>query len=172
MREWIDVATLVKSKNLKGRFVVRSTAGLPFVLREGLQVAFVPPQTDVPRSAQVVLVANETPTTAEVAFDCVDAKDAEALVGCHCLVRRSFIDQSVLEEPSLMWEGWTVEDVRHGVVGTIVDMIDNFAQSLLEVERHDGKGNVLVPVVDEIIRDVDVEGRTVKTDLPNGLLEL
>ena len=40
MRAWADVAVLAKTKNLKGRFVVRAAAGLPFLLEEGDEVAF------------------------------------------------------------------------------------------------------------------------------------
>ena len=42
---------------------------------------------------------------------------------------------------------------------------------LLEVQRPDGN-TVLVPVVDEIVRDVDAEAGAVSVALPNGLLEL
>ena len=78
--------------------------------------------------------------------------------------------EEALQEASAIWEGWTVVD-ESGVVGVIVDVIDNPAQKLLEVERTGG-ATVLIPAVNEIVLDVDVESRLVRVDLPNGLLDL
>ena len=171
MRAWADVAVLSKSKNSRGRFVVRSTAGLPFLLERGDEVAFVPPQTDLPRRAIVGDVRMLDETSADIQFEGMEQLgDCEGLVGCHCLIKRDLIGEEALQEASAIWEGWTVVD-EDGVVGVIVDVIDNPAQKLLEVERQGG-ATVLIPAVDEIVLDVDVESRRVQVDLPNGLLDL
>lgn len=171
MRAWADVAVLSKSKNSRGRFVVRSTAGLPFLLEQGDEVAFVPPQTDLPRRAIVGDVRMLDDTSADVRFEGMgQLDDFEGLVGCHCLIKRDLIGEEALQEASVIWEGWTVVD-DSGVVGVIVDVIDNPAQKLLEVERTGG-ATVLIPAVDEIVLDVDVESRLVRVDLPKGLLDL
>ena len=53
-------------------------------------MAFVPPVSDAPRCARVTTVSAIDDRTAVVAFDAVEGIDAaEALVGCHCLVRRA-----------------------------------------------------------------------------------
>ena len=57
MRAWTDVAVLARTKNLQGGFVAQSAAGLPFLLSEGLEVAFVPPVSDAPRAARGALRA-------------------------------------------------------------------------------------------------------------------
>lgn len=171
MRTWIDVATLAKPKGKSGRLVAKSAAGLPFVLEPGDEVAFVPPQTDAPRRAEVRLVRDVDERTAEVEFEGVDAQAAQMLAGCHCLVKRASLDPSLFEEEPAMWEGWTVVDVRAGVVGAVSGLVDNPGQALLEVDRPDGE-TVLVPVVDEIVLDADVEASTVHVDLPHGLLDL
>ena len=142
MRTWADVAVLAKTKNLKGRLVARAAAGLPFLLEAGDEVAFVPPRLDVPRRAVVSLVKLVDERSAEVEFEGVDGDDAAELAGCHCLIRRDSIDESVFEE-----------------------------KALLEVGRPDG-GRVLVPVVDEIVRDVDAKRRIIGVELPQGLLDL
>ena len=54
MRGWIDVAYLAKPKNLNGGLVARGASGLPALLHEGLEAAFVPPVIDAPRHARVV----------------------------------------------------------------------------------------------------------------------
>ena len=59
-----------------------------------------------------------------------------------------------------------------GPIGEVVDVIDNPGQMLLRVKRPYGLGDVLVPVVDEIVRDVDAVSQTISVALPNGLLDL
>ena len=172
MRDWMDVAVLVKTRNMKGRLVVRGAAGLPFLLEEGDEVAFVPPQTDAPRRATVTEVRLIDDRSAEVLFDGVDGEAARILVGCHCLIRRSEIDVSAIEAEPAFWDGWSVVDVDAGLVGTVKGVIDNPGQSLLEVQRADGLGDVLIPAVDQIVLEVDADSRIVHVDLPTGLLDL
>ena len=171
MHAWADVAVLAKTKNLDGRFAVRATAGLPFLLEEGDEVAFVPPQLDVPRRATVADVRMIDGYSAEVAFDGIGGDEAGMLVGCHCLIPRDSIDDSVFREAPGMWEDWTVVDAAVGEVGQVVGFVDNPGQALLEVQRPDGS-TALVPVVDEIVREVDVEAGMVHVALPQGLLDL
>lgn len=172
MRSWIDVAVLAKTRNSKGRFVVRSTAGLPFLLEEGDEVAFVPPQTDAPRQARVLDVNFIDDDSADVAFEGVDTLDlAQRLAGCHCLIRRDLVDESVFRESPGTWEGWTVVDDELGEVGCVAGVVDKPMQPLLELKRPDGS-IALVPAVDEIIYDVDVTQSLVRTRLPQGILDL
>ena len=173
MHDWIDVAVIAKARNSKGRFAVRATAGLPFILETGDEVAFVPPQIDVPRRAIVQDVKLVDDANAEVSFEGVDEPETmSALEGMHCLIRRNELDDSVYEDAPGMWDGWMVVDGSAGEIGPIIDVIDNPGQALIEVARSDGKASVLVPVVDEIVVRVDPETCTVHVALPNGLLDL
>ena len=174
MRTWIDVAVLVKTKTLNGRFVARAATGLPFLLDEGIEVRFVPPQLDCPRQSWVTDVQNYDGTNAVVAFSGVeDAATARALVGCHCLVRRADVEEELLEQPSVYWEGWNVVDRKLGEIGEILGIVENPAQSLLEVSRKQEAGStVLIPVVEEFILGVDADAQVVEVDIPEGLLDL
>lgn len=173
MRTWRDVATLVKTRGLNGRFVARPAASLPFVLEEGMQVAFVPPQTDCPRRGVVSSVAERDDGSYEVSFDSVTDEDvARCLVGSHCLVRRSDIEDVDGDEPAEAWVGWSVLDASGALIGEITGFEDNPAHLLMEVERPDNAGSALIPVVDEFIVQVDDDARTVVTELPAGLLDL
>ena len=176
MRAWANVATLAKTRNLDGGFVVKSTAGLPFLLEEGMEVAFVPPREDAVRRTQVESVYLLDEKSAEVHFaDISSIECARPLVGCSCLVRRSSIDEAVLDAAPERWEGWDVFDVNHGLVGTLEGIVENPAQMLLEVSRAEGvpgEGTLLVPLVDEIVVDVDPDARAITLNMPVGLLEL
>jgi 16S rRNA processing protein RimM len=137
-----------------------------------VEVAFVPPQTDVVRRARVAAVHEVDGHSAEVEFEGVDGAAAAELVGCHCLIRRRGIPPEAFEEQPALWDGWTVVDADEGLVGTVTDVIDNPGQVLLALDRADGKGELLVPAVDDIVLDVDVDACEVRVALPKGLLDL
>ena len=171
MRTWVDVAVLAKSRNLDGRFVARAAAGLPFLLEEGDSIALVPPKLDLPRTVTVSRVVLLDDERAEVSFEEVsDAGIASELVGMHCLIKRDLIDAESFEEAPALWEGWPIVDASLGEIGTLAGVVENTAQTLLEVDRNGSI--VLVPFVDEIVTEIDVDGERILVNLPNGLLEL
>ena len=67
--------------------------------------------------------------------------------------------------------GWTVRDVNEGVLGTVSDIVENVAQSLMEVERPEG-GSVLIPLVEEFIVGIDEDACEVTVQVPEGLTQL
>lgn len=173
MRAWMDVAVLMKAKGKGGRLVAKAAAGLPFLLEPGDEVALVPPRTDVRRTVLVRDIEFIDGTRALVQLDgvCDDASAGE-LAGMHCLIRRDLVDEAAFDQPSSLWEGWLVVDSALGKVGTVRGIVDNPAHPLLDVEREDGAGSVLVPVVEEIVTGIDAPGCTVAVMLPSGLLDL
>jgi 16S rRNA processing protein RimM len=142
------------------------------MLEEGASVALVPPRTDLPRHVTVNYVREIDESSYELGFDeVVDEAQAHGLVGCHCLIERASIDESLYENEPASWDGWTVVDGEGNVIGAVNDVIRNPGQALLEVNRLSGKP-VYIPAVDEIICAVDVEERSITVNLPDGLLDL
>lgn len=72
MRTWANVAELSKTKTLTGGLVARCAPGLPFLLEEGMEVAFVPPRHDAPRRARVLSVQDAGRDAFLVTFEGVD----------------------------------------------------------------------------------------------------
>lgn len=170
MREWADIAVLAKARNLQGGFVVRSTAGLPFLLETGMEVAFVPPVLDAPRRAVVIDIQQQGGDTV-VFFDQVaDRTTAEMLAGCHCLVRHADLpEDALLATAGLV--GWLANDREAGFEGTVSDVLEHPGQALLQLSGEDGK-TVLIPLVDEFIVEVDEEHRRIELSAPCGLYDL
>ena len=172
MRTWADVAQLVKTRNLDGSFAVRCTAGLPFLLEEGMEVALVPPQEDLPRRVKVARVDDEGGGMGSVHFaEVSDPSVARALVGSHCLVRRSVLPETAVVAVGGGIAGWEVRDAREGLLGTVAGIVENPGQSLLEVSRPDGSP-FLIPLVDELVCSIDEDARAIEVDLPPGLAQL
>ncbi len=174
MRTWIDIASLAHTKNINGGLVARSAAGLPFLLSQGMELALVPPVLDAPRRVTVESLQMRGETEAVVFFEEVtDANTAEALVGCHCLVRRDEVAEELLElEGDLpSWEGWQVFDCAAGFVGEVLEIEDRPLQPLLVVSR-EGADEALIPLVEDFIEGIDEQSRRIDMRLPAGLLDM
>lgn len=170
MHDWVNVAELVKPKSLQGGLVARCAPGLPFLLRVGLEVAFVPPALDAPRRGVVVEAQEQAGGSYLVSFDAVDSIDtAEALAGCSCLARRCDLPVGFDEQVDEDIVGYAVVDEVVGQVGEVVDVVDNGAQQLVVVDG--AFGEVLIPFVDAIVLSIDDERKTVATRMPSGLLD-
>lgn len=96
---------------------------------------------------------------------CDDRAAAEALRGEELLVERS-------EAPELAADEWWAEDLegcavldRDRPVGVVRRLLALPSVDVLEVERADGAADLLVPLVTDAVRDVDVERRKIDVDL-------
>lgn len=65
---------------------------------------------------------------------------------------------------------FTVIDVEHGILGTIKQVLDYPAGSLFEVQKDDKE--ILVPISNESIVNVDREQKTIRVRTPEGLVNL
>ncbi|GAA4513103.1 ribosome maturation factor RimM [Brevibacterium yomogidense] len=82
------------------------------------------------------------------------------------------------EDDEVEDDAWTVEELRGlevhlaagGLVGTVTDLTVGVMQDLLHVETVEGEG-VLVPFVEEIVPEVDVETGRVLLTPPPGLID-
>lgn len=195
MGSWTNIAALLSAKTKEGGLSVKPTEGLPFLLTEGLEVTFVPPLLRFPRSAKVARVEHPSSDRYLVYFEGIDTRnDAELLEGHFCLVRTSDLPEGfeLADERALV--GYIVVDALRGTVGKVIRMEENPAHPLLVVlpevgsgsaEDDDGKvlpsksdmtdsanREVLIPLVDAFIRDVDEEAGILHVSLPDGLLDL
>ena len=66
--------------------------------------------------------------------------------------------------------GFTVIDENFGIVGEINHINDKAAQPLFEIDR-EGK-EIYIPLIDEFIKKIDRENKTVEVITPDGLIEL
>ena len=174
MQAWSDVALLTKTKTQIGGFVVRCTTGLSFFLEPGMELFFVPPRIDCPRSARIVSVDNVRDMTASVMFDSFEnMQQMLDLVGAHCLIDESLMTSEVLDAAGIRLVGMSVVDDVFGELGTVTDIIANPGQTLLVVDcPSHGKSDVMIPCVEEFILDIDDDEGVIRTSIPSGLLEL
>ena len=168
MGKFVNVAQITKARKRQGRLVVQPCDGLPFLLEKGMTAHIVPPSLDVPRTVVV--------SDAVEGEDCVvsfkgisEYPQLVEYVGRYLLVSRDDIDEDLLEGdvPDVM--DFAVQDVQFGDLGQVVDMLQSAFQATLVL---DGPyGEVMIPLVDEFIEDIDFEAQIISTAIPSGLLE-
>ena len=66
--------------------------------------------------------------------------------------------------------GFSVEDKTKGKIGTIKEIYDNMTQPIMVLD-FDGK-EVLIPIIDRVIKEVDREHRLIKIEAPEGLIDI
>ncbi|MCH5215798.1 MAG: 16S rRNA processing protein RimM [Muribaculaceae bacterium] len=67
--------------------------------------------------------------------------------------------------------GYVVQDIDNGELGSIIDIDDSTENYLFIVETAYG-GQILIPIVDEFIVDIDYNTHVLLMNLPEGLLNI
>jgi 16S rRNA processing protein RimM len=156
-RRWLRAGRVGRPHGLDGSFYVREPS--PGLLGVGARVSVAGRELTIARRAgddrrPIVRLAGHQ-----------DRSDAEALAGERLLVERS---EAYELEPDEWWaedlEGCTVRDGdRHvGIVGNLLALP---SCEVLEVTRADGEGQLLVPLIRDAVRSVDVEHKQIDVDL-------
>lgn len=96
---------------------------------------------------------------------------AEALKGAEVLVDAAQVAPLAENEyPTEDLVGCIVETLSGAAVGSVTGVLEAGAQHLLQVKG--AGGEVLVPLVEAIVKEVRLDARTIRIDPPPGLLEL
>lgn len=107
-----------------------------------------------------------------VKFEDVDSEaDAEALIGKALYLPLDLLPK--LEGNKFYYHeviGFILKDQTRGDVGTIVSINDSAAQPLFEVKS--GETELLIPMIDQFLVEVNRDGKFVLMDLPEGLVEM
>ncbi|WP_374548725.1 ribosome maturation factor RimM [Flavobacterium sp.] len=107
-----------------------------------------------------------------VKFEDVDSEqDADELIGCHIYLPLSMLPK--LEGNKFYFHeviGFEVIDERLGNIGKIVSINDSTAQPLFEIDFQ-GK-EILIPMIDHFIIEVNREEKKILLKTPEGLVDL
>jgi 16S rRNA processing protein RimM len=107
-----------------------------------------------------------------VQFEDVDSEEeADQLLGCAVYLPLSMLPK--LEGNQFYFHeviGFEIEDKRLGIFGIIQSINDTTAQPLFEVLN--GEVEILVPMIDQFLVEIDRKNKKVVMDLPEGLVEM
>lgn len=108
-----------------------------------------------------------------VKFEDVDNEaEADTLLGCEIYLPLSMLPK--LEGNKFYFHeviGFAIEDKRLGTVGIIQSINDSTAQPLFEVLQNNVT-EILIPMIDHFLVEVDRKNKKIVMDLPEGLVEM
>jgi 16S rRNA processing protein RimM len=163
------IARVVRTHGLAGELSCTELEGPLTDLPEDLQVWFAPPP-GAARSGHIVSTRPGPKGTLVTVREIVSIDDARPLQGCVMLAATSELPPDWLteEEPDLL--GVSVTDVDRGPLGEIADVIITGANDVWVV-RGGPLGEVLIPVIDDVVLELDEEARLALVRLLPGLIE-
>ena len=104
-------------------------------------------------------------------YDSIEA--ASTLVGCEFAVPED--ERVELEEDEFYdWEliGCRVETIEGQTLGRVREVLRTGGDAeVLVIEKAEGKGEHLIPLAETICVEIDIEGKLIRVDPPEGLLE-
>ncbi|MGX7667526.1 ribosome maturation factor RimM [Flavobacterium pedocola] len=107
-----------------------------------------------------------------VKFEEVDSEDdADRILGSEVYLPLTMLPK--LEGKKFYFHeviGFDVEDVRLGNIGKIVSINDSTAQALFEIMKDNTE--ILIPMIDDFIVEIDRANKKVVLDTPEGLVDL
>jgi 16S rRNA processing protein RimM len=107
-----------------------------------------------------------------VQFEDVDSEaEADTLMGCEIYLPLTMLPK--LEGNKFYFHeviGFEIEDKRLGIFGVIQSINDTTAQPLFEVLN--GEVEMLIPMIDHFLVEIDRKNKKVVMDLPEGLVEM
>ncbi len=104
-------------------------------------------------------------------LDVDSTEEASLLAGCDIFIPIALLPkQKGTHLFSVEIEGYTVIDANRGETGTVTSVLEMPQQSLLAIDFNGRE--ILIPIVDEIIKKIDRKTKTVFIEAPEGLIDL
>jgi len=173
--EWVTIARLMRTRGRRGELSAVSFSSHPERFSRLKRVALVGAE-GFPNEIRTYEIEETWEHGARLIFKFkgVDSiSEAEKLRGaevCVPMAERFPLPPDEYYQSDLV--GCVVVERKSGRrVGRVVDFLEAGGSGLLEVESVDG-GEILIPFTREICVRVDVEGKEIEVDPPEGLLEL
>lgn len=174
--EKLAIGKVGSAAGIKGEFRVNLYAAESANLKEGKNLLFrhsAEKSADAPEEFEAlcrsVRYQKDRPVIRVEGID--DRNAAEAIRGMEVLIDEADLEELAEGEHYVRdLIGCTVRDTAGGEdIGILTDVIQNTAQSVLEVETPEGR-KVLIPAVDAFMRNIDEEGRLIEVELIPGFL--
>ena len=167
---FVTIGQIKKSFGVKGEVLARLRVGTSFDELVGVMVWTVPPDlswrggriTRIQPHGSEFRLSFEGLTSVEFAKPLA----GKSLVASTEDIRDGLIEDSGHDEAPV---GYRATDQRYGDLGTVVDAIVTGANDVWVVRGR--YGEVLLPVIDEVVRSIDHESKSLDVALLPGLIE-
>lgn len=166
--QFATIGRIIKTHGVKGEVSFAPAEGLPLSCLEGLVVWIVPPAEKAEPS--VITTLRPGPKGPLIGLDGYQTLEQSALLAGKNLIANTVdLPPEALEIPNDP-VGVRVIDEKRGDLGTIAEVIVTGANDVWVVSGG-SHGEVLIPVIDEVVVQLDHESGTAHVRLLPGLIE-
>lgn len=98
-------------------------------------------------------------------------EDARTFSGLQIFILKEQLDLLPEVEPGLDYlVGFQLKDIEKGMIGVISEIDHTTENALFVIQQEDDE--LLIPVSEEYIREIDQDNKIIEVELPEGLLDL
>ena len=165
----IRIGQIVATHGLQGSLVLTHVVGSSDWLKKD-DVIFLELNKGsfIPFFVQTAKAANDEEYIITVE-DVTVVEAAKKLIGKQAYVKEDILSATAADTP-LLWIGFNLVDKEKGSLGPIEDVMQAGPQWLAKL-TYEGK-EVLIPLIEQMILDVNIRNKYIRMDLPEGLLDL
>ena len=165
----IRIGKIVATHGLQGSLVLTHVVGSSDWLKKD-DVIFLELNKGsfIPFFVQTAKAANDEEYIITVE-DVTVVEAAKKLIGKQAYVKEDILSATAADTP-LLWIGFNLVDKEKGSLGPIEDVMQVGPQWLAKL-TYEGK-EVLIPLIEQMILDVNIRNKYIRMDLPDGLLDL
>lgn len=163
------IGALVKLHGFKGNYVLVSESAISEKIKKWESVFLEIEGLLVPFFISYISITSET--SAIIGFEDIDSPEiAQEFVSSNVYQLSKLVGTRKKDTVTDHLTGYTVIDKNVGVIGTIDQILDYNQNLLLSLKK--GKQEILIPVHEEIIVNVNHKKKEITIDAPEGLLDI
>ncbi len=166
--EYLIIARTVSPHGVRGEVNVQVLSDFPERFKQIKQVFLGPTYL-----RKVVLHAQQAGRKALFRFEGIDTvEQAETLRGL--LVQVPLTEATALTKDEFYWHqivGLEVEDTAGNKLGRLVDILRTGANDVYVVDPGEGKKEVLIPAIEDVVKQIDLVGERMIVEPLPGLLD-
>lgn len=163
------IARVVKTHGRCGEVVAVSACDLSSVITNGFEVCIVPPALKGDRWLEVDTISGDASGYLIHFYDVDDINEASKLVGKTILADVDDLDEEFFLRDFDYLIDREVHDTKLGFIGSLTEIMTGPANDVWVVE---GKlGEVLLPVIEDVVLEFIDEAKPIVVDVPLGLNE-
>ena len=169
-QRFVTIGRINKSFGVNGEVLAQLRVKASFDELVGIEAWVIPPQLSW-RNGKIRSIEVHGDGV-KIAFEGLDSiEDAKPLAGSSIVVAREDVADELLDldETEVSHAGYTVEDPLYGEVGTIVETLITGANDVWVTRGR--YGEVLIPVIEDVVRVIDDESKHITVSLLSGLIE-
>lgn len=165
----IRVGKIVATHGLQGAMVLTHIAGASDWLKKDSVLFFeINKGSYIPFFVTGFRANNDKEYVVNVE-DVMQVEAAKKMIGKQVYIQEDVIADHAKDSP-LLWIGFNIVDKEKGSLGKVEDVMQTGHQWLAKIIYEERE--ILIPLIEQMILDVNLRNKFIRMELPDGLLEL